>query len=76
VSAPAARADRAAGPPLPDLADLNRATHATAAVLADPAATLQDVQHAAELEAATLHAYWHTGLIARAELEREPEGGL
>ena len=76
MSAPAARADWAAGPPLPDLADLNRATRATAAVLADPEATLQDVQHAAELEAATLHAYWHTGLIARAELEREPEAGL
>lgn len=76
MSAPAARAPWAAGPPLPDPADLDRATRAMADVLADPEATLQDVQHAAELEAATLHAYWHTGPIARAELEREPEAGI
>jgi hypothetical protein len=76
VSAPAARTPWAAGPPLPELADLNRATRVTAAVLADPAATLQDVQHAAEAEAATLHAYWRSGPIARAELEREPEPGI
>lgn len=77
MTAPAALADWAAGPPLPDLDDLNRATRATAATLADPEATLQDVQPAAGLEAATLHAYWHSGPIARAELEHgEPEAGI
>ena len=76
MSAPADSAGWAAGPPLPDLDDLNRATRATAASLADPAATLQDVQRAAELEAAVLHAYRNSGLIARAELEREPEAGI
>ena len=65
---------RAAGPRLPSRAELNRATKATAAVIADPAASVQDIHRAAELEAATLHAYWHTpGERAKAELEREPE---
>jgi hypothetical protein len=59
----------AAGPPLPSLADLNLATRETAAVLNDPASSLQEVQRAAELEAATLHAYWHSGRVAQAELE-------
>jgi hypothetical protein len=59
----------AAGPELPGLRDLEYATRATATVLGDPEATLEDVRQAAELEAATLHAYWQSGLIARAELE-------
>jgi hypothetical protein len=58
----------AAGPDLPTRADLEAATAATAAVLADPAATSMDVHRAAELEAATLHAYWHRP-GAEAELE-------
>ena len=63
---------RAEGPRLPTLAELNRATRATGAVLADPESTIQDVHRAAELEAATLHAYWQTpGAQAKAELERE-----
>ena len=65
---------RAAGPRLPSRAELNRATRATAAAIADPDASVQDIHRAAELEAATLHAYWHTpGPQAKAELEREPE---
>jgi hypothetical protein len=65
---------RAAGPQLPTLADLNRATAHTAATLADPAATVQDASRAAELEAATLHAFWHRpGPQAKAALETEPE---
>ena len=60
----------AAGPRLPSRAELNRATRATA----DPSASVQDIHRAAELEAATLHAYWQTpGAQAKAELEREPE---
>ncbi len=65
---------RAAGPRRPTRAALNRATTATAAAIADPNASVQDVHRAAELEAATLHAYWQTpGVQAKAELEREPE---
>jgi hypothetical protein len=67
---------RAAGPQLPSRAELNRATRATAAVIADPGASVQDVHRAAELEAATLHAYWQKpGPQAKAELERDPEAG-
>ncbi len=65
---------RAAGPRLPSRAELNRATRATAAAIADPNASMQDIHRAAELEAATLHAYeHHHGKQAKAELEREPE---
>jgi hypothetical protein len=65
---------RAARPRLPSRAELNRATRATAAAIADPSASVQDIHGAAELEAATLHAYWQTpGALAKAELEREPE---
>ena len=65
---------RAAGPRLPSRAELNRATKATAAAIADPNASVQDIHRAAEVEAATLHAYWQTpGVQAKAELEREPE---
>jgi hypothetical protein len=62
------------GPKLPTLRQLNRATAQTAAVLSDPNATLADKHHAAELEAATLHAFWQThGGRAKAVLELEPE---
>ncbi len=65
---------RAAGPKLPTRAALLRATAQTAATLKDPDATIQDIHRAAELEAATLHAYWQTpDAQAKAELEREPE---
>ena len=65
---------RAAGPRLPSRAELNRATKATAAAIADPNASVQDIHRAAELEAATLHACWQTpGMQGKAELEREPE---
>lgn len=66
---------RAAGPRLPSLAELNRATKATAAAIADPDATVHDIHQAAELEAATVHAFWRRGRSAQAELEREPEAG-
>ena len=66
----------AEGPKLPTRAALNRATRATAAAIADPESSVQEIHKAAELEAATLHAYWHTpGAQAKAELEREPEAG-
>jgi len=65
---------RAAGPRLPSRAELNQATSTTAAAIADPNASVQDIHRAAELEAATLHAYWQTpGMQAKAGLEREPE---
>jgi hypothetical protein len=65
---------RAEGPKLPSRAALVRATAQTAATLKDPHASLQDIHHAAELEAATLHAFWQThGNQAKAELEHEPE---
>ncbi len=41
---------RAAGPRLPSRAELNRATKATAAAIADPNASVQDIHRAAELE--------------------------
>jgi len=63
---------RAEGPRLPTLAELNRATAVTQAAIADPCPSLADVYEAAELEAATLHAYWQTsGAQAKYELERE-----
>jgi hypothetical protein len=65
---------RAAGPKLPTRTALLRATAQTAATLKDPNATIQDIHRAAELEAATLHAFWHHhGNQAKAELEHEPE---
>jgi hypothetical protein len=71
------RPARAEGPRLPTLTELNRATAATAATIADPASTVTDIHRAAELEAATLHAYWQTpGVQAKAELERDPEAGI
>ena len=65
---------RVQGPRLPTLKDLNRATQVTADVLLNPDATMADLQRATELEAATLHAYWHRP-SAEAHLEREPEAG-
>ena len=57
---------------LPTRADLDAATARTAAVLADPAATFADREHAAELE----HAI-HIGYLRRpgadAELQAEAE---
>ena len=47
------------GPQLPARADLDAATAATTSVLADPAATAEDVYRAADLEEAVLSAYWH-----------------
>ena len=63
---------RAEGPKLPTRAALLQATTQTAAALKDPDANVQDIHRAAELEAATLHAYWHTSQ-GKAELDREPE---
>ena len=53
---------------LPTLADLDAATAATAAAIADPEASLADVERAAGLEEATLTAYLHQP-GAEAELE-------
>jgi hypothetical protein len=57
---------------LPTRADLDAATAKTAAVLADPAATFADREHAAELEQAA-----HIGYLRRpgadAELQAEAE---
>ena len=65
---------RPEGPKLPTRTALVRATAATAATLKDPDASIQDIHHAAELEAATLHAFWQRhGHQAKAELEHEPE---
>jgi len=55
-----ARSGRAAGPRLPSIAQVNRATAQTAAVLGDPDATLLDLYRAAEAEAATVDAYQHS----------------
>jgi hypothetical protein len=48
---------RAAGPDLPTRADLDAATAATVAVIADPAATAMDRYRAAEAEEAVTTAY-------------------
>lgn len=61
---------------LPARADLDAATAATAAVIADPAATVHDVYRAASLEEAVHTAYLHrpgadAGLQAEAEAELE-----
>jgi hypothetical protein len=59
------------GPQLPTRADLDRATAATAATIADPASGPADIYRAAVAEAAVLSAYWHVP-GAEAELEAEP----
>ena len=56
---------------LPTLADLDAATAATAAAIADPSASLADVERAAELEEATLTAY-----LQQPGAEAELEAGL
>ena len=56
---------------LPTRADLDAATTATAAAIADPSASLADVERAAELEEATLTAY-----LQRPGAEAELEAGL
>jgi hypothetical protein len=53
----------------PTRADLDAATARTAAAIADPACSLADVQHAAEMEEAVFTAYAATGPEAVAELE-------
>jgi hypothetical protein len=53
----------------PTGADLDAATARTAAVIADPLASPADRLRAAELEAAVLDGFWHTGPEAQAELE-------
>lgn len=60
---------------LPTRADLDAATARTAAAIADPSASLADVEHAAELEEAV-----HTAYLSRpgadAELQAEAEAEL
>ena len=56
---------------LPDRADLDAATAATAAAIADPAAGLADVERAAELEEAVFAAY-----LRRPGAEAELEAGI
>jgi hypothetical protein len=62
--------------PLPTRADLDAATARTAAVLADPAATGAEREHAAELEQA-LHIRYlhHPGADAELQAEAELEAG-
>ena len=57
---------------LPTRADLDAATAATAAAIADPSASLADVERAAELEEAT-HAAYLQRPGADAELQTEAE---
>ena len=56
---------------LPTRADLDAATSATAVAIADPSASLADVERAAELEEAVLTAY-----LRRPAAEAELEAGL
>jgi hypothetical protein len=61
---------RLAGPRLPTPAELRRATARTRAVMRDPAATPADRLHAAELEAAIVHAFQRgRGSQVQADLE-------
>ena len=62
---------------LPTRADLDAATAATAAAIADPSASLADVERAAELEEATHAAYLQRpGADAELQLEAELEVAL
>jgi hypothetical protein len=63
------------GPQLPTRADLDAATAATLAVLADPSATLADINRAHVLEAAVYDAAPEE-LVVQAELETEAEAGI
>ena len=56
---------------LPTRADLEAATARTAAAIADPSASLADVERAAEMEEAVLTAY-----LQRPGAEAELEAGL
>jgi hypothetical protein len=56
---------------LPTMADLDAATAATAAAIADPLASLADVERAAELEEAVFIAY-----LGRPGAEAELEAGI
>jgi hypothetical protein len=60
------------GPQLPVRADLDAATAATAAILADPGADLMDRYRAAQTEAAIYEAA-PAGLVIQAETETEAE---
>jgi hypothetical protein len=69
-------ATRAKGPRLPTLAELNRATLHTAAVIADPASTALDRYRAAEAEEATALAFGlRPGGQTEADLESWLEAG-
>ena len=62
---------------LPDRADLDAATAATAAAIADPSASLADVERAAELEEAVFTAYLgQPGADAELQAEAELEAGI
>jgi hypothetical protein len=61
----------AEGPQLPTRADLDVATSATAAAIADPDTAVLGVHQAAELEEATFKAYLH-----HPEAEAELEAGI
>jgi len=67
-------AGSAPGPRLPSIAQVNRATARTAAVLGDPDATLLDLYRAAEAEAAVVDAYQHTARW-RADLDHPEAWG-
>jgi hypothetical protein len=56
---------------LPTRVDLDAATAATAAAIADPSASLADIERAAELEETILAAY-----LLRPEAEAELEAGI
>ena len=62
---------------LPDRADLDAATAATAAAIADPDASLADVERMAELEEAVFAAYLgQPGADAELQAEAELEAGI
>ena len=56
---------------LPDRAELDAATAHTAAAIADPKASLAEVEYLAELEEAAFHAY-----LQRPGAEAELEAGI
>ena len=62
---------------LPTRADLDAATAATAAAIADPSASLADVERAAELEETVLAAYLQQpGADAELQVEAELEAAI
>ena len=62
---------------LPTRADLDAATAATAAAIADPEASLADVERAAELEEAVFTAYLQRpGAGAELQVKAELEAGI